>query len=705
MTYRPGKSPIGGFALVLTLGLMAFPVLLVLGLTALTRIETRVATSSRLRALARQHALLGFRVALGRLQSSAGPDARLTANATILGEGSYEPGNAYWTGVWDAAQISKPPVWLVSGAEPDVSAPPVEESSVLMVGENTLGVADPARFVTVAKEPVVPSRDQRAAHYPSRGNFAYWVADEGVKASIAVTDPVPDQPDSWLSSFDATEKARMRQLVGARVGSEHLLSGESGDPLLDPDDQGSRQSLRRMLSVRQAAVLDEVREERVKEVFHDATARSRGVLADPLSGLKRDLSLAPSALGSEFERYMDYPRYMVPPGADPLFGSDASDLRRRYRMTSPGSDAEGEISFSVSPVLTDFYLLFSVHRATGESVSRGTAQNTNQIVARYSLWVELWNPYTAALLPEDLVLEVTGLPKVVLTTETGAKRRIDLQEVFANTAGAGGPLQVVLPFRETGYSGTDDRSWLPGRVYSWIGPNSYSNTDKTDDRTAKFYEASITKSIWEVPVGQNYPIPVQQRFGLATEGPINLTVRLMRSDENGGGLLARFDDFAIDSLAEPSGKNKSDGSGYKFGYRFRIIESGDVLAEDAWLKSQWLRRSDSRHPRPSLAPFDPMANYFPPKGIDPTSYTTTGVRQKDYLFDRTAGASGKNFMEDVPLFELPRQPHLSVGSLQHLHIVLWLQSQLGRVQADGAGALWQTGVSANFPGSADRCAG
>ena len=154
---------------------------------------------------------------------------------------------------------------------------------------------------------------------------------------------------------------------------------------------------------------------------------------------------------------------------------------------------------------------------------------------------------------------------------------------------------MILPCRETGFSGTDDRSWLPGRVCSWIGPNNYSNTAKTDDRTAKFYEAAITKSIWEVPVGQNYPIPLQQHFGLATEGPIQLMVRLMRTDDNGGELLAQFDDFAIDCLAEMSGKNKSDSSGYKFGYRFHIIESGNVLAEDAWLKSQWSRRSDPSH--------------------------------------------------------------------------------------------------------------
>ena len=47
---------------------------------------------------ARRDAMVGLRVALGRLQTAAGPDARSTATAQHLGAR-----NPHWTGAWTCA--------------------------------------------------------------------------------------------------------------------------------------------------------------------------------------------------------------------------------------------------------------------------------------------------------------------------------------------------------------------------------------------------------------------------------------------------------------------------------------------------------------------------------------------------------------------------------------------------------------------------
>lgn len=95
-----GAQKEAGFALIITLSLLALLVLLVVSLGALTRLTTRLAVTSAYQTQARQNALLGLGAALGDLQRFAGPDDRLTAQASIRG-GAVR--NARLTGIWDAA--------------------------------------------------------------------------------------------------------------------------------------------------------------------------------------------------------------------------------------------------------------------------------------------------------------------------------------------------------------------------------------------------------------------------------------------------------------------------------------------------------------------------------------------------------------------------------------------------------------------------
>lgn len=138
---RPTRRAQSGFALLITITLLAFLVLLLVSLAALTRVETQVAANSQHVAQARQNALLALNIALGELQLSAGPDQRVTAPA-VLGEGATAlmasdstdnglgavgNGTRYWTGVWgnkaapeNVFTAQPEPVllrWLISGNE------------------------------------------------------------------------------------------------------------------------------------------------------------------------------------------------------------------------------------------------------------------------------------------------------------------------------------------------------------------------------------------------------------------------------------------------------------------------------------------------------------------------------------------------------------------------------------------------------------
>ncbi len=109
-----------GFAIIISLAILAFVLLLLLSITALLRVETRVASDSLSRLEAKQNALLALNLAVGELQQHSGPDQRVTGRADLeipssVSIASGDDGetvqqkldgywqsqrNRQWTGVW-----------------------------------------------------------------------------------------------------------------------------------------------------------------------------------------------------------------------------------------------------------------------------------------------------------------------------------------------------------------------------------------------------------------------------------------------------------------------------------------------------------------------------------------------------------------------------------------------------------------------------
>ena len=112
-THRERNTSNEGFSVIITLVLMALVVLLLAATASLIRVETRAAGQLTEQIQARQNAIMGLNVALGKLQRLAGPDRRATAEAGLFGEGAdveapLSISHPHWVGVFDTTILPDP---------------------------------------------------------------------------------------------------------------------------------------------------------------------------------------------------------------------------------------------------------------------------------------------------------------------------------------------------------------------------------------------------------------------------------------------------------------------------------------------------------------------------------------------------------------------------------------------------------------------
>ena len=308
-----------GFALLITITLLAFLVLLLVSLAALTRVETQVASNSQQLSQARQNALMALNIALGRLQATAGPDTRITGTADLVSGRDITKKN--WTGVWNAATAGtdKNIAWLVSGTAAagsgGVATPLPGKGTVELVGANSTDISATATTGNQVKVETQPITSDTVAGVPGTqiiGNFAYWVGDEGVKAKVSVTDP-------WLSPLDTTLKATTPQTTTAQAQSYSFINAQrfgieaiedsAGTPLnaaypaTSTDSQTRddfKATLPKILALAQLPLANPAGQTALtsaqKVRFHDLTASSGSLLVDVVKGgFKKDLTAWTSA--------------------------------------------------------------------------------------------------------------------------------------------------------------------------------------------------------------------------------------------------------------------------------------------------------------------------------------------------------------------------------------------------------------------------
>ncbi|MEO6246490.1 MAG: hypothetical protein ABIQ12_13735, partial [Opitutaceae bacterium] len=663
-----------GFALLIVVTLLAFITLLLLGLAAFTRIETSVAGNMQRQAQARENALLALNVALGQLQAHAGPDKRVTATAEAF---SNRAGTSRYVGVWPSDPADDPDgdpltplTWLVSGNElldatgakvPLAVTPSTATTTlngVALVSTNTSGTANDvlARLVPITATGV-PGVSPTAP--PTIfGRYAWWVGDQGVKAPVAVPD-ISDKVD--YVPFDSVDlRSRIRQQISLGAGAANA----SGNPVFEPRDASNAALVadQKVSATNQIAFLRKdpaftgtFNFGTVQQNFHAWSPNNFAVLANTrLGGLRQDLSLDPTLLGSAFASWANYATYIedaaAPTAPAPLQAYISDPLRRRYVM-QPASSGYG-----IAPVLSFFGLSFSL---------RNNAGGTGLEVATRCV-VGLWNPYSSALVPEDLELVITsGLPDVQVKDQAGNSVPVTLQSLLGGSAG----LKFLLPFTPN-VTDDDHSSWLPGRVYNWSAPSNPGVSGNPGNPMTFYVRDSTPGSgsgvIWPAgaPLAPSPPSAKVFRQCFISS-PTSLALELRRASD--GEKLAEFNSPAFQAIANGTNQIETDGKGIDFAFLFRLPDTGELPTGQT---ATWLQ-AKGRDPREN--PF-PGAGYIVPGGNGDLAEQFGGPTKfqfdssyPDLLLDRDV-STGASYNEDVPVFELPRAPLLSMGSLQHFRI-------------------------------------
>ncbi len=293
-----------GFALIVTLSLMILITVIAVGMLTLASISLRAGSNGAALSEARANARLALLMAIGELQSNAGPDTRVTARADVV-----KKGNPPVLGVWkswegtDHDRDAKPIApdysdhkkarflaWLTSSSREDgIEKVPDTTKGAILVGEGSVGKIKAAeRQIRLA--PLTIS---------TRGGFAWWVGGENQKARLPQTyEPQNGSPAGWA------DLAASHSVVDpAPFGLNQLLG--------DPDSAALAISLKQSDLLKPSADISQ-------EFFHDLSVTSTGLLTNTATGgWRKDFSLAADSWSSQSTR--DLPLFRAQPDKDVLY--------------------------------------------------------------------------------------------------------------------------------------------------------------------------------------------------------------------------------------------------------------------------------------------------------------------------------------------------------------------------------------------------
>lgn len=423
-----------GFAVVTALLLASFVTVLVVVFSSLVVVESRVAGNHLEMAKARMNALLGMRLAMGQLQAQMGPDRRISASASLSTE--TDSSKLEWVGVWDSDPTSSSYGqrlrWLVSIDESSAQADgAIEVAGADLVrlervkGDNNGGDGD---YVRLPLNPI-----QGAALSQLRGQYAWWIDDEGAKARINPANVSEGSEGSHLArhmaantalgdSFFSTLSVRQPGVAGLSGFDSGAFSAASLEGLQIVTDHGQ---LELALS---SFVSDdsELFDEEDVALRRNFSLHSAGVLVDVRKGgLKKNLTAAfnddqeflkllnDAGVSWDGESIFD----QLNPGASPeedLGGPKWAQMRSFFKqgddlnpdgsimMVLPDTDGAAEDLDEVSAVTPVLALAQMTMR--GGIYHDGSGNYEPVIIAHPA--VSLWNPYNRPLdTGQDLYVE------------------------------------------------------------------------------------------------------------------------------------------------------------------------------------------------------------------------------------------------------------------------------------------------------------
>lgn len=421
-SYLKGRR---GFALVLSLVLMGFLLLLLVGLSTTVWIEVHRAKQDEYSLLAQQNAKMAVLSAIGELQRTLGPDTRTSARADIVYDDDVGEYQSRWTGVWrmpspdDPSGFpdgidprSKPELitWLVSGNEglsggslnyrPDSLDGGSSVGTVLLLRESEAGdVSEGIVSYSAVRAPKV--------EIPG-GAYAWWVEDEGIKYKISAvaenynTDtrplfPLGNSAGFFSEKFDVNFD-HPRQYWDSIFNLESISNSNPDLGKLEPH----------------------------------VTLNGYGVIADSLrGGLRLDLSAILEMSPAEFQssvlpilpgnrmyaEYLgDFSGGVADSGKGPDWillrhygalreaaGNQGIVIRPTERSAVGGTTVETVNSIGVFPIMEKFQVYITV-RLSEDLTPEDTEFATFRPRLYFLPALVLWNPYDKPLVTNELLL-------------------------------------------------------------------------------------------------------------------------------------------------------------------------------------------------------------------------------------------------------------------------------------------------------------
>jgi hypothetical protein len=159
-------------------------------------------------------------------------------------------------------------------------------------------------------------------------------------------------------------------------------------------------------------------------------------------------------------------------------------------------------------------------------------------------------------------------------------------------------------------------------------------------------------------------------------GVSNLKVELMQGD----AVLATYEAPDFQSFSTTDAKNSTAPS---FAYPFRLDAGGVEYYgtmpfgrdPNGWLKTSGRNPVEPVLGKDAFVPFvnDENPASYSSNDEDGSPLATASTNRRwtlDSVFNRAqgTGSNTKTYLNDAPVFELPREPILSVGELQHMHV-------------------------------------
>jgi hypothetical protein len=704
-----------GFALILVFSLASIVLLLALSLVSLTQVESASSRYDQGLRVARANARLALQMALGDLQEFAGPDQRITATAdgarkdgtgpvgTSFNDDSNDPAingvyQPFWTGVWNNLNTTDDPIWLVTrpldatydlvnggqDADPLDSGLGTTNDLVKLVGDGSAKPENPGadqakHDVFVPREPVgstdIVGMDD--AIEAAIGHYAYWVGDNGVKASYLLEDSVADvMHDGYeLSGIATDDQIRLAQMAVQRARLE-VDSRVMDAANVRLEAITSELALREEFDMGDS-LLGSLTHNDVLRRFHDAAGTSHGLFADTMrGGLRRDVSVIAAVSTGDTDTDELLNEFLVPYlNVVALTSSSPTELTRSYTIRGKdlAFDSDGP-SPGISPILTGMKLAVRVLAPDLVQGSFGTSAMKGQL----EFSVRLWNPYTSALKTTNpLVFKLKNQHEATATEGFRAIYfRFGGSMTTNDPVGFSNLMNGVTEFEITANGAGE--VWAPGETRSFIGvlnPNDVTNPNRVilnASAAAPIEDVSKFYAIEELP---NYVSTALQPSGYGDSldkiyFDIPLWTPQIDLETGSGELLSsyRLSGIGHNAMLVSADRVVKSDSYPNIAY---VWELGNPMDADV----NWM----GYDPRSGILDDDTMSGAFD------TNFVHAGDEGALQFAFSTASTIGEllgynadgDIEYNIPLFELPRQEIVSLASLRMAESPSNIRDQLG----------------------------